>query len=152
MIPVKQDSDHVDPGTLNFFIDGELHLGDEERIRQHVRRCRLCALYVVSGQELKAAIQRAGRRFTPAATGTSRVGRVGNGNLVRCNSQPALRAAIRQLAPTFREVLLLCDVEELSYRDIAFRLNIPISVVISRISNARDALCHLLILQLGKLQ
>jgi DNA-directed RNA polymerase specialized sigma24 family protein len=150
MIPMKQNGDHIDPCTLNFFIDGELHVGDKERIRQHVRSCRLCALYVVSGKELKAAVQRAGRRFTPGATDTFQVG-VGNGNLVR-SSQPALRAAVRQLPPTLREVLLLCDMEELSYRDIALQLNIPISAVISRISDARDTLCHLLILQLGKLQ
>jgi DNA-directed RNA polymerase specialized sigma24 family protein len=151
MMPTRQNGDHIDPCALNFFVDGELHLGDEERIRQHVRRCRLCALYVVSGQELKAAIQRAGRRFSLGATGISRVSRAHNGDLVR-SSQPALRAAVRQLPPTLREVLLLCDMEELSYKDIALQLNIPISAVISRISDARDTLCHLLILQLGKLQ
>jgi DNA-directed RNA polymerase specialized sigma24 family protein len=152
MIPMQQNGDHIDPGTLNFFIDGELQVGDEERIRQHVKRCRLCALYVVSGQELKAVIQCVGQRFSAGPGGTSRVRRVGNGNLVRGNSQPALRAAVRQLPPTLREVLLLCDREELSCRDIALQLDIPISAVISRISDARDTLCHLLILQLGKLQ
>jgi hypothetical protein len=149
---MRQNGDHIDPGTLNFFIDGELHVGDEETIRQHVKHCRLCALYVVSGQELKAAIQRAGRRFSPGAAGTSKVRSVRNGNLACGNGQPALRAAVCQLPPTLREVLLLCDMEELSYRDIALQLNIPISAVISRISDARDTLCHLLILQLGKLQ
>jgi anti-sigma factor RsiW len=151
MISMQLNGDHVDPSTLNFFIDGELQVGDEERIRQHVRRCRLCALYVVSGQELKAAIQRVGRGFSSGTTGPSRVSRAQNGDLVR-SSQPALRASVRQLPPTLREVLLLCDMEELSYRDIALQLNIPVSAVISRISDARDTLYHLLILQLGKFQ
>ena len=151
MIPMQRNSDHIDSSTLNFFIDGELHVGDEERIRQHVRTCRLCALYVVSGKELKAAIQRAGRSVTPGAADASKIGGVRNGSLVR-SSQPALRAAVRQLRPALREALLLCDMEELSYRDIALRLNIPISAVISNISDARDTLCHLLILQLGKFE
>jgi DNA-directed RNA polymerase specialized sigma24 family protein len=151
MISPQQNCDHIDPSTLNFFIDGELHLGDEERIRRHVSYCRICALYVVSGKELKAAIQRVGRRVGPGATSTPRISRVQNSDLVR-SSQPVLRAAVRQLPPTLREVLLLCDMEELSYKDIALQLNVPVSEVISRISDARDTLCHLLILQLGKFQ
>ncbi|WP_263354805.1 sigma factor-like helix-turn-helix DNA-binding protein [Acidicapsa acidisoli] len=73
-------------------------------------------------------------------------------NLVYIDSQPALLAAVNQLQPTLREVLLLCDVEELGYRDIALILDIPISTVTSRISDARDTLCQLLILQHRKSQ
>jgi hypothetical protein len=152
MIPMKQNSDHIDPCTLNFFIDGELHVCEEERIRQHVKRCRLCALYVVSGNELKEAIRRAGRKFAPFANGAFNVSQARKGNLVCIGRQSALREAVRQLSPGLREALLLCDMQELSYREIALLLDIPISVVIARISDARDTLCRLLILQLGKLQ
>jgi DNA-directed RNA polymerase specialized sigma24 family protein len=148
----KPNSEHIDPCTLNCFIDGELHAGEEERIRQHVKYCRPCAFYVDSGRELKAAIARAGFRLAPGAPGTAKADHTRNGNLVFFESQPVLRAAVNQLQPTLREALLLCDVEELSYRDIALILDIPVSTVKSRISDARDTLCQLLIRQHGKSQ
>lgn len=54
--------------------------------------------------------------------------------------QQALRDAIAELPVAHREVLLLCDVEEMSYREIAEALTIPIGTVMSRISRARSAL------------
>ena len=39
-----------------------------------------------------------------------------------------------------REILLLCDVEEMSYQEIAETLGVPIGTVMSRISRARRAL------------
>ncbi len=54
--------------------------------------------------------------------------------------QQALRDAIAELPVSYREVLLLCDVEEMSYKDIAEALSIPIGTVMSRISRARSAL------------
>ena len=47
------------------------------------------------------------------------------------------RAAIGALPLPFREVLLLSDVEELSYREIAEMLSIPIGTVTSRLLRAR---------------
>ena len=49
----------------------------------------------------------------------------------------AVRGAIDQLPVIFREVLLLCDVEEASYREIAEILSIPIGTVMSRLARAR---------------
>jgi RNA polymerase sigma-70 factor (ECF subfamily) len=46
---------------------------------------------------------------------------------------------INQLLPAFREVLLLCDVEEMSYKEIAEVLSIPIGTVMSRLTRARKA-------------
>ena len=40
----------------------------------------------------------------------------------------------------FREILLLCEVEEMSYREIAETLSIPIGTVMSRLSRARTTL------------
>jgi hypothetical protein len=148
----KPSSKHIDPWTLNCFVDGELDVGEEERIWQHVKYCRLCALYVVSSIELKAAVAHAGLRLAPGAAGTAKANPAGKGNLVYIDSQPALRAAVNQLQPTLREALLHCDAEELSDRDIALILDIPVSTVTRRISDARDTLCHLLILQHGKSQ
>ena len=40
----------------------------------------------------------------------------------------------------FREVLLLCDVEEMSYQEIAETISVPIGTVMSRLSRARKRL------------
>ncbi len=70
-------------------------------------------------------------------------------NVIRLDNQMALQAALEQLQPALREVLLLCDVEEMKYKDIALVLGLPIGTVTSRISRARLALRQLLRLQLG---
>jgi RNA polymerase sigma factor (sigma-70 family) len=49
----------------------------------------------------------------------------------------AVRSAIEQLPVIFREVILLSDVEDASYREIAEILSIPIGTVMSRLARAR---------------
>lgn len=51
----------------------------------------------------------------------------------------SLRCAIEQLPVVFREAILLCDVEDMSYREIADVLSIPVGTVMSRIARARKA-------------
>ncbi len=51
-----------------------------------------------------------------------------------------LQTAIAELPLHFREILLLCDVEEMSYQEIATALSIPIGTVMSRLARARKAL------------
>jgi RNA polymerase sigma factor (sigma-70 family) len=48
--------------------------------------------------------------------------------------------AIEQLPAHSREVLLLCEVEELSYQQISEALSIPIGTVMSRLARARKAI------------
>ena len=55
-----------------------------------------------------------------------------------------IRVALEQLAVPQREIILLCDVEELSYKEIAETLGVPIGTVMSRLSRARQALRELL--------
>lgn len=57
--------------------------------------------------------------------------------LQRANAD-ALRRAIENLPPDFREVLLLCDVEGMRYKEIADMLSIPIGTVTSRLLRARQ--------------
>jgi RNA polymerase sigma-70 factor (ECF subfamily) len=51
-----------------------------------------------------------------------------------------VQSAIDELPMYFREILLLCDVEEMSYQEIAETLSIPIGTVMSRLSRARKTL------------
>jgi RNA polymerase sigma-70 factor (ECF subfamily) len=71
-------------------------------------------------------------------------------HLIRLDNQAAVNEALDQLQPPLREVLLLCDVEELKYKDIAVILDVPIGTVMSRISRARRTLHQLLQPQLGE--
>ena len=52
----------------------------------------------------------------------------------------AIERALRELPVAYREVILLCDVEEMSYREIAEALAIPIGTVMSRLARARERL------------
>jgi RNA polymerase sigma-70 factor (ECF subfamily) len=56
----------------------------------------------------------------------------------RSNSQLVQRA-IDDLPVHYRETLLLCEVEEMSYQEIAEILSIPIGTVMSRLARARKA-------------
>jgi RNA polymerase sigma-70 factor (ECF subfamily) len=51
-----------------------------------------------------------------------------------------LQEALEALPIHFREILLLCETEEMSYQEISETLSIPIGTVMSRLSRARKAL------------
>jgi RNA polymerase sigma-70 factor (ECF subfamily) len=56
----------------------------------------------------------------------------------------AIQQALEALPVNFREVILLCDWEEMSYQEIAQTLTIPVGTVMSRLSRARKAMRALL--------
>jgi RNA polymerase sigma factor (sigma-70 family) len=56
----------------------------------------------------------------------------------RCDSQLVQRT-IEDLPVHYRETLLLCEVEEMSYQEIAEVLSIPIGTIMSRLARARKA-------------
>lgn len=60
--------------------------------------------------------------------------------LVEQANRESIREALNQLSVPFREILLLCDVEEMSYEEIAHVLGIPTGTVMSRLHRARKAL------------
>ncbi len=55
-------------------------------------------------------------------------------------NQQAIQDALDGLPVIFREVVLLSDIEEMSYQEIADTLGIPIGTVMSRLARARRAL------------
>ncbi len=61
-------------------------------------------------------------------------------NLMRLADRAALQAAMEELPPPLLEVVLLCDVEEMKYREIALVLDVPIGTVMSRAARARATL------------
>jgi RNA polymerase sigma-70 factor (ECF subfamily) len=61
-------------------------------------------------------------------------------NLLLVADRASIQAAMETLPPPLLEVILLCDVEEMKYREISTALEIPIGTVMSRIARARAAL------------
>jgi RNA polymerase sigma-70 factor (ECF subfamily) len=51
-----------------------------------------------------------------------------------------VQRALEQLPVAYREVMLLCEVEEMSYQEISATLAVPMGTVMSRLSRARRAL------------
>lgn len=64
--------------------------------------------------------------------------------LLRVDDIENVRAAIEQLPVFYREAVLLADVEEMSYQEIAETLSIPIGTVMSRIARGRKGLREVL--------
>jgi len=62
--------------------------------------------------------------------------------------QQAIENALDQLPVKFREIILLCDIEEMSYREIADALAVPVGTVMSRLSRARRAMRDILAVQI----
>ena len=60
--------------------------------------------------------------------------------LVERSNRELLQSAIDELPLHFREILLLCEVEEMSYQEISETLSVPIGTVMSRLSRARKIL------------
>jgi RNA polymerase sigma-70 factor (ECF subfamily) len=104
-------------------------------------RSGLAAMRTVSLEDELEGRDDLGPRLVPEAAIDRQTPEV---NLMRLSDQAALRAAMEKLTPPLLEVILLCDVEEMKYREIAAVMEIPIGTVMSRIARARTALREML--------
>jgi RNA polymerase sigma-70 factor (ECF subfamily) len=80
----------------------------------------------------------------PDATQVADLGSSPESFAIRSENFAAVQKALEELPPPLREVILLCDLEELKYREIAAVLDVPIGTVMSRLARARQALRQLL--------
>ena len=60
--------------------------------------------------------------------------------LLQRSDEQLVRQVLEELPVGYREILLLCEVEEMSYQEISATLAIPMGTVMSRLSRARKAL------------
>jgi DNA-directed RNA polymerase specialized sigma24 family protein len=145
-------TEHLTPCTLCAFIDGELATSSYRTIQQHLTFCHSCTLRALSATQLKAAIGQYGVRLIPCAFDSSGWDRIPENDPVGSDNQATVLAALKQIRTPFREPLLLCDVEAVNYQDIGAILDIPVEIVMSRISIARDTISQILQLQSGESQ
>ncbi len=65
--------------------------------------------------------------------------------LIRTEESEALRTTIAAIPEPFREALVLREMEQMSYREIAAITGVPIGTVMSRLARAREMLAKLLL-------
>lgn len=96
--------------------------------------------YTLRGQEPVAALQ---DTFDEAIHGADGNVATPESQLLRGADAQQLRQAIEQLPLEFREVLVLREFEECSYKDIAEITGLKMGTVMSRLARARERLLHL---------
>ena len=64
----------------------------------------------------------------------------GASHMIRRDDQREIRELLQALPPAFREMLVLRELEELSYKEIAAVTDTPIGTVMSRLARARQML------------
>jgi RNA polymerase sigma-70 factor (ECF subfamily) len=60
--------------------------------------------------------------------------------LLQRSDQQMVQEALSRLSVPYRDILLLCEFEEMSYQEISATLDIPMGTVMSRLSRARRTL------------
>ncbi len=60
--------------------------------------------------------------------------------LLRQSAATGLRNCLESLPPEFREVIVMRELEEMPYKEIAYAANLPVGTVMSRLSRARQRL------------
>jgi RNA polymerase sigma-70 factor (ECF subfamily) len=65
--------------------------------------------------------------------------------LLGTRTRQQIQVALERLPVNFKEVILLCDVEEMKYQEIADLLEIPLGTVMSRIARGRKLLRGMLV-------
>ncbi|HEX4322557.1 MAG TPA: sigma-70 family RNA polymerase sigma factor [Acidobacteriaceae bacterium] len=60
--------------------------------------------------------------------------------LLQQESQETVMSALASIPAAHREIILLCEIEELSYQEISQVLSVPVGTVMSRLSRARKLL------------
>jgi RNA polymerase sigma factor (sigma-70 family) len=63
----------------------------------------------------------------------------------KCADRESLERALRKLPVEYREVLILREFEDMSYREIAHAIDTPIGTVMSRLARARQRLQSILL-------
>jgi RNA polymerase sigma-70 factor (ECF subfamily) len=88
-----------------------------------------------TGLKATVALDEEDQETMPASTGPTP-----ESLIIEQSDRAMLQEALAEMPVHFREILLLCEVEEMSYQEIAQTLSIPAGTVMSRLSRARKAL------------
>jgi anti-sigma factor RsiW len=87
----NQSAEHLNPDRINAFIDDELPPAERQEFEQHLARCHVCTMRVLSATQLKAATARAGHRFAPPPEALARL-------TAKLHSQPQTETGTKKTA------------------------------------------------------
>ena len=130
--------DVVQDATLRAFQHVTSHHGDDARawLLAIVRNC--CYTWLNARQTDRA------RRAEPGAELDIADPRGADELAIRTSEQARVESALARLPFELREVVVLRELEELSYREISDIVGVPMGTVMSRLSRARARLAALL--------
>jgi RNA polymerase sigma-70 factor (ECF subfamily) len=97
-----------------------------------------------TGLKTMVAIDEEGTNVLPAENVTPEL------LLIDLANREMVQRGLEELPVPFREILLLCEVEEMSYQEISEALAIPVGTVMSRLFRARKALRQILAAKLER--
>ena len=137
------------------FIADELLVETNQEILRHLESCPDCRAEIAARRALRSRLKSAfagAADLAPREEWLSEVRtrlQVESQSARRSWNSPAtwlalaatvLLAALRRIPGQYQDVILMCDVQELSYKEIAAALGIPIGTVMSRLHRGRDLL------------
>jgi RNA polymerase sigma-70 factor (ECF subfamily) len=98
-----------------------------------------------TGLERRNTTQEDEEEFEDSVAGTENPETI----LLRRADVELVQEAIAKLPPNFRDVLLLADMEEMRYQEVADVLGVPIGTVMSRLARARKQVREYIVVTLG---
>lgn len=98
-----------------------------------------------TGLERRNTTQEDEEEFEDSVAGTENPETI----LIRRADVELVQEAIAKLSPNFRDVLLLADLEEMRYQEVADVLGVPIGTVMSRLARARKQVREYIVVTLG---
>jgi len=113
----------------------EFH-GDEKAFQYFLRRTArgLCLNIIKKYRKAEYQELEEGKDYTNGISGRP------DTTYITAEIQECVHQAIRLLPATLREVVILSDIEELDYKEIAEILGVPIGTIKSRLNRAREQL------------
>ena len=135
-----QADDIVQEALLRAYRSFESQRGENSRawLLAIVRNCFLT--WQASGSRVLHLSLEEDHELSSVASGTAADQETPESILIQHQENSAVRALIEGLPQNFREVLVLRDIEDMSYRDIGEIINAPIGTVMSRLARARKML------------
>jgi RNA polymerase sigma-70 factor (ECF subfamily) len=97
-------------------------------------------LFGVARNQVLRLLRREGRQAGQAIPDQVAGGEDTHGELERRQTARSVHRALLVLPESYREVIVLCDLEELSYQDAAAALACPVGTVRSRLARGREML------------
>jgi RNA polymerase sigma-70 factor (ECF subfamily) len=120
------------------FYDGQRDGNERAWLLAIVRNC--CFTWHRRRKPERLSMSYSDAESAPQLQETSRV----DARAVQASEQAAINRALAVLPPEYREVIVLRDVQDLSYREISEVVGVPMGTVMSRLARARKRLASLL--------